>query len=576
MRAKILLLLAPLLLAACSRPGDDEGSGKPPREPASADLGSLTFQVTGGTPEARRHFERGLLALHSFWYDEAEASFQQAIAADRSFSMAYWGLAMSMSKLLWGEDRAREARAALNHLPRADLLTPRERAWVAAARALFASNQALANREAFARALDEIHATYPDDESATFLAVALLGTLYPGRPDQVATRERAGALAAEVFARNPKHPGAAHYLIHAYDTPELAPKALEAAQRYATIAPEAFHARHMPAHIFSRLGRWQDALVSCQAAWDASVAVGAKKQLGRDHHDYHSLSWLVEMNFELGRRSQADVAFKIFADAARAGLTHENRLAYVTQVTSYMARTGEWSRVDELLAALDGPVTDDPTAAGPASPASSPEGSSGSSCTAHAPQPAGSPMQLFERRGVLSARARAAASLRDLPRTRELVAEIAKVDEAMHPFLAASQPPELVAMQEKANQQTASALLARARGDLRALLAILQQMEATGAGPAGEGVADAFIRLEGIADTLLELGRAAEALDAYQRVVAQHPGRAHSMLGAARAAKRAGDAQASRAWYARLAEQWSGADDGTEGLAEARAAAQAP
>ena len=522
-------------------------------------------------PEARAQFERGMRALHSFWYDEAIRQFEAAIETDRTFSMAYWGLAMSQAKILWGDDHASTARAILARLPRPDLLSPRDQAWVQAARVLFAGDQVLSNRRDFAAAMEKLHARYPDDESALFLAVALLGTLYPGHPDEAAIRARAGALAEEVFARNPEHPGAAHYLIHAYDTPELAARALPAARLYATIAPEAFHARHMPAHIFARLGMWKEALASCESAWDASVAAAKRHSLPADHHDYHSLAWIVEINFELGRRSKADEAFQRFADAVRAGLRPDNRVAYLNLGMSYLGRTGDWKRAAEVIAPIDAP------AAG-GSPADAPP-PGGTSCTGHPPAASNSPMPLFVTRAQLSIQARAAAEARDLPATRKRLDEIAAVDASLDRFLVDTQPAALVARQKRMNELSARALLARARGDRRQLLAVLRAMQAEpgerAGGPSVEGLADAFLRPEAIADLLLELGKADEALAAYGDVVRDHPGRARSMLGAARAARRAGKPELAREWYERLLVVWAEAEPGTDGLAEARAAVAA-
>ncbi len=529
-------LAALLVVAACSRSHDDKPADKEKAgEPAAS-----------GTPEARAHFDRGLVALHSFWYDEAERVFQAAIDADRTFSMAYWGLAMSKSPLLWGGDRVDEARAILARLPHPDRLSPRDQAWIQATRALFGATDLYSSRRAFAAAMEEVHQRFPDDESATFLAAALLARMRPGDPDEAAVRERAGALAAEVFARNPKHPGAAHYLIHAYDTAALAARALPAARAWATIAPEAPHARHMPAHVFARLGLWKEAVASCQSAWDASLAAAARHRLGADHRDLHSLSWLVEMNFELGRRRAADAALELFAAAVKDGLSRENRTAYVNQVASTLVRTGDWKRADQLLAVLEAP------AAGAGDPI----------------------MEVFERRAIASTRARAAAGLRDVRSTEKWIGEVRAVDAQLHEVLAGSQPPEMVARQEQENERTLRALSARARGDQRALLAVLQEMDASDPDPPGEVGLSASILRESVADALLALGRAGEALAAYEAVVRDHPGRARSMLGAARAAKRAGKPELARTWYAKLAEQWSEADEGTDGLAEVRAAAR--
>jgi hypothetical protein len=531
-------------------------------------LGALHFDVSGGTPEARRHFTRGLLALHSFWYDEATKQFTAAIEADQTFSMAYWGLAMSHAKLLWGDDDLASGRDALTRMPAPDRLPPHDQAWVVAAMALFRRAQVdvRTSRQEFLAIMEQLHAQFPDDESALFLALALLSTIRPDVPNQDQVRKRAAALAMEVFQRNPKHPGAAHYIIHAYDTPELASLALPAAQQYATIAPAAFHALHMPAHIFVRLGMWKQAVASCQAAWDASVAWVRRDKLSADHEDFHSLSWLVELNFERGRRKDAERALSIYADAVRGGLTHEKRAAYANQVASFLARTGEWARADEFLAPLQAPATD----AG-----SSPGGSM--ACGGHAPAPSGPPTHLFEQRAVLGALAQTAAMRRDHALLLRTLNQRDAVDAELHPFLVATQPKEFVDSADKLRGLVRTALVARARGDDRALVAALrplavdQDQEFT-----GEGAAGGTLRHEEIAEALLRLGQPKQALAEYRFVLAHHAGRARALLGAARAAAKAGDTAASREFYRKLLATWNEADEGTEGLAEARQAAAGP
>src|SRR5262249_27695871 len=158
-----------------------------------------------------------------------------AIHADKAFSMAYWGLAMSHAKLLWADDDVAAGRDALTRMPSPNLLPPHDQAWVVAAMSLFrrADADVLTTRREFLAVMEQLHAQFPDDESALFLSLALLSTIRPGDPHEAEIRNRAAGLAMEVFRRNPKHPGAAHYIIHAYDTPELAAQALPAAQQYA-------------------------------------------------------------------------------------------------------------------------------------------------------------------------------------------------------------------------------------------------------------------------------------------------------------------------------------------------------
>ncbi len=539
-------------------------------------LGSLRFDVQGGTPEARSHFFHGLLALHSFWYDEAQKQFQAAIDADKSFSMAYWGLAMSKAKLLWGDDDLEGGYAALAAMPAPDQLPRREQAWVMAAVSLFKKGQSVRDsRLAFLKVMEALHKQYPDDESAVFLSIALLSTLRPNAPDELAIRERAASLAQAVFEHNPKHPGAAHYLIHAYDTPALASRALKAAEVYAQIAPAAFHARHMPAHVFARLGRWKDAQTSCEAAWDASVAWVDHDKLSPDHKDFHSLSWLVEIPFERGRRSDADRWMKLFGDLVRAGLTHEKRAAYANQVASYLGRTGEWQRVDELLAPLDAPATDEAgTATGSGGSAMQGCGH-GPSGTPPPPSAAHPPSALFEKRAVLAVRARAASARRDVAATTKWIAERDKVDAELRPVLVATQPKELVDSMDALKPSVKASLLARARGNDKALLGALRPLATDQVTEfTGEGTAGGILHQEEIADILLRTGDAKAALAEYRKVLAAHAGRARSLLGAARAAKKLNDTAASRDFYKQLASVWSDAESGTDGLDEARAGAR--
>lgn len=583
---RIAVLLALVSLPACGKSKSENHDQPPaavtapppaatapaPAPPAVADgykaeaLGALHFQVSGGTPQAREHFFRGLLALHSFWYDEATRQFEQAIAADKTFSMAYWGLAMSHAKLLWGDDDLAAGRDALTRMPGPNLLPPHDQAWVVAALSLFrkANADVLTTRRDFLAVMEQLHAQFPDDESALFLALALLSTIRPGDPAEVQlqVRNRAAGLAMEVFQRNPKHPGAAHYIIHAYDTPELAARALPAAQQYAAIAPAAFHALHMPAHIFVRLGMWKEAAASCQAAWDASVAWVQREKLSPDHQDFHSLSWLVELGFERGRRKDADRALASYGAAIRGGLPHDKRAAYANQVASFLARTGQWERVDELLAPLQAPASD-AAAAAPGSPPAHDHGGA----------PSGAPGELFERRAVLGTLAQAAAMRKDQAGLRRILDQRDAVDAELRPFLVATQPREFVDSADKLRRLVREALLARARGDDRALVAALrplaidQDQEFT-----GEGTAGGLLHHEAIAEALVRLGDLKGALSEYHFVLANHAGRARSLLGAARAAAKAGDDAASRDLYRTLLATWSEADEDTEGLAEARRA----
>lgn len=544
---KRLLLL---LLIAC---GDAKPSARVMDE---ASLGALAFPLTEGTPAARAHFTRGLLALHSFWYDEARREFEAAIAADPKMNMAHWGVAMSHIKLLWGEDDVAAAKAALKAMPDPEKLSVREQTWVFATIALLKADDVQAGRKAFVAQIEDIYRRDHDDESATFLAIALLATTRPGDADNFIKRGRAATLAAEVFAKNPKHPGAAHYLLHAKDTPELAAEALSAARAYAAIAPQAFHARHMPAHIFSRLGMWADAIASCEAAWDASLAAARRAKLSANHHDFHSLAWLVELPFELGQRKRAEGALQTFGAAVKAGLSRQHRALYALAVSSYMVRTGGWSRVDELLAPLASPAVEElatdlrtggPSRCGP-----------------------GSPNQLLEDLALLDARMRAAAARHDGALTATLASQSDAVRAKLRPVVEAAQAPATIAAVDAINERARKALLARAAGDDAALAKILREsvtdsdLEIT-----GENNPSGFSVREELGDVLLRTNDFAGAAEAYEAQLKRQPHRARALLGAARARAKAGDAAAAHRWYQQLAALWASADPSSD-LDEAR------
>ncbi|HVK88544.1 MAG TPA: hypothetical protein VM513_30710 [Kofleriaceae bacterium] len=573
------LWLVACLACACS---SSSGSKEPPKstepapkvvEPAPAPpaddrydagaLGALSFQLTEGTPAARTHFTRGLLALHSFWYDEATREFEAAIAADPKMNMAYWGAAMSQIKVLWGEDDVGVAAKYLGKMPNPDALSPREQAWILALIGILKAPDVRSSRRTFVQALTQLHTQFPDDESATFLALALLSTTRPEDPDTLDVRRRAAELANTVYARNPKHPGAAHYMIHAFDTPQLAPQALAMAQAYATIAPAAFHARHMPAHIFSRLGMWQEAIASCRAAWDASVAAATREKLSANHHDFHSLSWLVEMPFELGRRSEADAALTTYADAVRAGLGHQHRMQYATEVASYLRRTGEWARVDELLQPLASPAVEEQALPGARTAPSA-------TCTQPVAASAG---ELAEKVAVLEARALAASMQRDAAGTKRLVGELDTVRKQLRGALASMMPADVLAKQDAVHTRARAVLLARAGGNDRALLAALRTAATdASAETGGESNPSGFVAHEEIGELLARMGDHKAAAAAFKLALTDHPGRARSLLGAARTQVAIKDLIGAKASYEKLLAQWSNADASIDGLAEAKTA----
>ena len=279
----------------------------------TADLGSIDFPNSGAT-EAQAAFLAGMKALHSFEFEDAGEAFRRAQAIDPDFALAWWGEALSYNHPLWFEqDRlaAHTALAGYASTPEdraGKTRSGRERGLMEAVDVLYGSGDKLSRDIAYSEAMRRLHQRYPEDnEIATLYALSLLGTVRRG--DKGFRRQvRAGAVAMEVFARNPKHPGAAHFIIHAFDDPEHAILALPAARVYAEIAPAAPHALHMPSHIFVQLGMWEGVVASNEAAYEAALEHVQRKGLARGRSEYHALQWLHYGQLQLGNEERAQWA----------------------------------------------------------------------------------------------------------------------------------------------------------------------------------------------------------------------------------------------------------------------------
>ncbi|MDT0631605.1 tetratricopeptide repeat protein [Rubrivirga litoralis] len=266
--------------------------------PAAAQLGETTFP-NSGAPEAQEPFLRGVLLLHSFEYDDAREAFQEARRLDPAFAMAAWGEAMTHNHPVWQRQDRDAALAALGKDLVRDVglgldlsgVTPREEAYLMTLRSLFVQEGAKEDRDdAYALAMRDLAARFPDDlDAQAFYALALLGTAHEGR--DVATYMEAAAVAEEVFAARPRHPGAAHYLIHAYDDPVHAPLGLRPARVYADVAPAASHALHMPSHITLALGMWEETAEMNRRSFEAAKANTDRKGQALGGHGWHALWW---------------------------------------------------------------------------------------------------------------------------------------------------------------------------------------------------------------------------------------------------------------------------------------------
>jgi len=288
-------------------------------------LGRVAFPTSGSAP-AQPAFLRGVLLLHSFEYDDAIASFHEAQRLDPGFALAYWGEAMCFNQTLWFNENLEKARAALARLAptraarQGKAPTPREKGYLDAVERLFGDGDKAARNRAYADRMAELTRQFPeDDEAALFYALGLLGTIREGQRDQV-TSQKAGSIATAILKKNPEHPGAAHYALHAFDDGEHAAMGLEAARIYARIAPASSHARHMPSHVFLPLGMWDEAVASDESAFAASVARVKRLGLSMAQADFHSLSWLHYEYLQQGRFAKAREVMKTVEGAIAAGM----------------------------------------------------------------------------------------------------------------------------------------------------------------------------------------------------------------------------------------------------------------
>ncbi len=268
-----------------------------PRTP-HGELGQVSFPISCQTG-VQEEFERGVAMLHSYWFNYAGKMFRAVLERDPDCAMAYWGIALDLLGNTLGATpsaaSAREAWDALEKARAAKTKSAREEAWIEAIRAYYRDHERVAVEArllAYARALEQLAQQYPDDfEAQVFYALSLQAAA-PKSDVSYTNQLKSAALLEKLYGQRPQHPGITHYLIHAYDFAPFADKGIPAARRYAAIAPAVPHARHMPAHIYSMVGLWEDSIASNLSALEiqpdyyhaADFTVYAHLQLAQDAH----------------------------------------------------------------------------------------------------------------------------------------------------------------------------------------------------------------------------------------------------------------------------------------------------
>jgi tetratricopeptide (TPR) repeat protein len=263
-------------------------------------------------------FDRALALLHNFWYARALERFNQILKNDPGCAMAYWGAAMTYNHPFWDPPSQADETAAWTLVQKgfsAPQASAREKLYLAAVVALYedagAGSKSVRDQN-YRDAMAVAYAQYPDDETTLFYGLSILGAM-PEGSHGFEQQEKAARLFEAVHARHPDHPGALHYLIHAYDDPLHAQQGLKAARAYAQAAAAVPHALHMPSHIFTRLGYWEESARTNSKGWEVSEADVRQAGESGAYRDYHDLNYLEYAYIELGRFRDAQRTVDIAA-----------------------------------------------------------------------------------------------------------------------------------------------------------------------------------------------------------------------------------------------------------------------
>jgi hypothetical protein len=510
MRARILL---PLLCGVPLSPA----AGQEHDHAHTEGLGRVVFAVSCNEA-AQRHFERAMAVLHSFWWEEGPNAFGAVLQADSTCAMGHWGLALNA----WGNpfaggpagDQLKQGAAHAEHAAALGAPTPRERGFIAAASALYRNSSEVRSAvrlRAFSDTLARVYRENPNDpEVALYYALSLVATASPTDTTLSRQKQAAGIL-NPLYARYPQHPGLAHYIIHANDSPRLASLGLDAARRYAGIAPSAPHAQHMPSHIFIRLGLWDETIESNQRSYDAGLAFARARGVeGVAYHEFHALDYMVYGYLQQGKDSAA--ARTVREALGITQVTAPSAVLRRYNITAMEARIpierGDWRAAMRLqVRAPDVPISE---------------------------------MLSRFARGVGAARAAEPVQL------REEVDALARIEQTL-----ATNRDNYWSQIAGIKRQALNAWLLLSSGDtvgaLREAKLAADREDVTEKHPITPGELLPARELE--ADLHFQLGHYAAARTAYLETLKREPGRARSIYGAARSAELAGQRDLARSGY---------------------------
>jgi tetratricopeptide (TPR) repeat protein len=499
------------------------------QEESDQRLGTVHF-ATSCNETAQRRFDRGMRYQHSFWYRESKEIFEEALKADPECGIAYWGIAMSMlnnphippppSNLPLGLAAIQKAKAV-------GAKTQRERDFIEALLVFYTDYDKIshgARVQSYLKAIEAVAQRYTqDDEAQLFYAITLNVAASPN--DKTYSNQLKGAaILEEIFNRQPRHPGVAHYLIHLYDTPALAEKGIDAAKRYSEIAPAAPHAQHMPSHIFTRVGYWKESIAL------NIVSARAAKAEKEPIDQLHAMDYLVYAYLQLGQDAKArEVVDEMNSVAGVNPNFLPGPYALAASPARYTIERGDWKGATEL-------------------------------------QLRPTPLANVE---AITHFARAMGAART-GNPEAAKADIAKLAELRDKLREAKDPYWTEQVDIQWQVATAWMLYAEGKFDdaLKAMRAAADAEGKTEKHPVTPGVPEPARELFGV--MLLERGMNAEALAAFEATIKKEPNRFNAFAGAAKAADRAGDKVKAKDYFQKLTALASSADTVRPDLAAAR------
>jgi tetratricopeptide (TPR) repeat protein len=499
------------------------------QEGTDEQFGRVHFQ-TSCNEVAQRRFDRGMRYQHSFWYRPAKAIFDETLKADPECAIAYWGIALSLllnPHFPAPKENLAEGLAALEKARAIGAKTQRERDYTDALLAFYSGEEKVSfgqRVQAYLKATEAVAARYPDDDEAQIAYAITLNVAASANDKTYSNQLKGAAILEAIFTRQPRHPGVAHYLIHLYDYPAIAEKGLEAAKRYAEIAPAAPHAQHMPSHIFTRVGYWKESIAA------NSRSAGAAKEGKEPHEQLHAQDYLVYAHLQLAQDKEArQVVDEMIATKGYTPNVRTGPYAVVASQARYMVERGDWRgaaalRLEPTRFAYVDAITHFARALGAAR--------SGN------PDPARA----------------------DIARLTELRDKLQQEKDAYW--------TEIVDIQ----RQVATAWLLNAEGKHAEALEAMR-----GAADAEDKTEKSIVTPGPLAPArelygtmLLERGMAHDALAAFEGTLSKEPNRLGATIGAAQAAEQAGNRSRARQHYAKALDMAQGSDPSRPELEAAR------